>query len=96
MIQSLSSLDTRVLDAVIADFESNGRRFPILLKHYLKLGGKIAGFHHDRSFGSFDGLIIVDLLQTDIKLLKRFMGRREAEQYLAELGRTNPEHALSV
>ncbi len=96
MIQSLSSLETPVLDAVIADFESNGRRFPVLLKHYLKLGGKIAGFHHDRLFGSFDGLIIVDLLQTDRKLLKRFMGRKETEQYLTELVRTNPAQALSV
>jgi putative hemolysin len=83
MIESISILDTPVLDDIIAGFEADGRRMPILLKQYLKLGGKIAGFHHDRRFGSFDGLIVVDLLQTDPRFLKRFMGRAEAESYLA-------------
>jgi len=83
MIESLSILDTPVLDEIIADLESHARRMPVLIKQYLKLGGRIAGFHHDRRFGTFDGLIFVDLQQTDPRFLKRFMGKEEAEHYLA-------------
>lgn len=83
MIESISILDTPVLDDSIADLESHTRRMPVLIKQYLKLGGRISGFHHDRRFGTFDGLIFVDLQQTDPKFLKRFMGKEEAEHYLA-------------
>ncbi len=83
MIESISILDTPVLDEIIADLESNARRMPVLIKQYLKLGGRIAGFHHDRRFGTFDGLIFVDLQQTDPRFLKRFMGKGEAEHYLS-------------
>jgi len=45
-----------------------------LLKQYLKLGGKLFSFNIDPSFGNvLDGLIMVDLTQTDPQLLKRNM-----------------------
>ena len=72
------------LSTIISDIESNGAGVPILLKHYLKLGGKILGFNVDPSFSHVvDGLILVDLRQTDLKILQRFMGKEQAAAYLA-------------
>ena len=53
-----------------------GRSIPVLLKQYLKLGGKIIGFNVDPGFGDcLDGLILVDLMHSDPKVLSRFMGK---------------------
>jgi len=41
----------------------------------LKLGGKLLGFNVDHDFAdALDGLILVDLNQTDEKILVRYMG----------------------
>ena len=72
------------LSTIISDIESNGAGIPILLKHYLKLGGRILGFNVDPSFSNVvDGLILVDLIETDPKILERFMGKDQAAAYLA-------------
>ena len=42
--------DLDELSTIISDIESNGAGIPILLKHYLKLGGRILGFNVDPSF----------------------------------------------
>jgi hypothetical protein len=48
---------------------------PILLKQYLKLGGKLLGFNRDPNFNNvLDGLILVDLRETPQKVLQRYMG----------------------
>lgn len=57
---------------------------PVLLPHYLNLGGKLLSFNMDKSFsGVMDGLTVVDLLKSDIKTLEPYMGRQDAEDYLA-------------
>jgi putative hemolysin len=72
------------LSTIISDVESNGEGIPILLKHYLKLGGRILGFNVDPSFSNVvDGLILVDLTQTEAKILERFVGKDQAAAYLA-------------
>jgi putative hemolysin len=72
------------LATIISDIESNGAGIPILLKHYLKLGGRMLGFNVDPSFSDVvDGLILVDLTQTDTKILERFVGQDQAAAYLA-------------
>jgi putative hemolysin len=72
------------LSTIISDIESNGAGIPILLKHYLKLGGRMLGFNVDPSFSDVvDGLILVDLTQTDAKILERFVGQDQAAAYLA-------------
>ena len=54
------------LSTIISDMESNRAGIPILLKHYLKLGGRILGFNLDPSFNDVvDGLILVDLTQAE-------------------------------
>lgn len=56
---------------------------PVLLRHYLKLGGRLLAFSVDSEFSNaLDGLIVVDLTQTDRKLLERYLGRIEAEIFL--------------
>ena len=76
--------DLDELSTIISDIESNGAGIPTLLKHYLKLGGRILGFNVDPSFSHVvDALILVDLTQTDPKILGRFMGKDQAATYLA-------------
>jgi len=76
--------DLDELSTIISDMESNGAGIPTLLKHYLKWGGRILGFNVDSSFSHVvDALMLVDLTQTDAKILERFMGKDQAAAYLA-------------
>jgi putative hemolysin len=75
--------DVEELSALIADVETDRKGVPVLLKQYLKLGGELAAFHVDRRFAdALDGLIIVDLRKTDLRVLERYMGKDGAAQYL--------------
>ena len=56
----------------------------MLLKQYLKLGGKLLAFNVDQQFSNaLDGLIVVDLVKTDPRLLDRYMGRAGAAEFLS-------------
>jgi putative hemolysin len=71
------------ISELISKIENNRKGIPILLKQYLKLGGVLLGFNVDKYFNNaLDGLIMVDLCQTEIKVLQRYMGKAEAEQFL--------------
>jgi putative hemolysin len=60
----------------ISDVEEDGKGLPILLKQYAKVGGRLMGFNLDRKFSDVvDGLMIVDLRQTDPSVLERYMGK---------------------
>jgi hypothetical protein len=60
---------------------------PILLKQYLKLGGRMLGFNVDNNFNDcLDGLVLVDLYDTDQKVLRRYMGKEGASAFLASTG----------
>lgn len=75
--------DVGAMSDVVGQLESGQRGVPILLRQYLKLGGLLLGFNLDRSFGdALDGLILVDLLQTDRTILQRYMGREESREFL--------------
>lgn len=64
------------LSTLIADIETDEKGVPILLKQYLKLGGKLVSFNVDSRFAdALDGLIVVDLTRTDSRLLERYMGK---------------------
>ena len=68
--------DLDQLSQPIADVESDGKGLPILIRQYAKVGGKILGFNVDRKFSDvLDGLVVVDLRQTESSLLERYMGR---------------------
>lgn len=78
-----AGLDWNALCALVRDMEG-GRTIPILFKHYLKLGGRIATFHVDRAFGSLDAFLIIDLLESPPRMLQRFMGADGLERYYAQ------------
>ena len=73
-----------LVSKLVQEIESDGRKgIPILIKQYLKLGGRILAFNVDPDFSSVvDGLISVDLLRCDPKILARYMGADKAEAYL--------------
>jgi len=67
---------------MVAEIEDDGKRVPVLIKHYLKLNGQFIAFNLDRDFADVvDGLVVVDLLQTETKLLDRFMGMEGRKLY---------------
>ncbi len=77
MIRSLEDVSE-----LISEFESDNKGVPILLKQYLKLGGKLLGFNVDPDFSDvLDGLILVDLTKTDPKILKRYMGDKGLKSF---------------
>ena len=61
---------------LIDDIEADRKGIPVLLRQYLKLGGKLLAFNVDKDFSDcLDGLIVVDLLQADRRQLERYMGK---------------------
>jgi putative hemolysin len=78
----LPDLDT--LSDMLTQLEPDHKGVPVLLRQYLKLGGKLLGFNVDAQFGhAIDGLIMVDLPSTELKTLQRYMGKEAAVRYLA-------------
>lgn len=79
--------DLDELSGIVADIEPDGKGIPVLIKQYLKLGGKLLGFNLDPAFSNaLDGLIVVDLRQTSHSILERYLGKSEAAQFLAYKG----------
>lgn len=75
--------DIEELSALIADIETDQKGVPVLLKQYLKLGGKLLAFNLDSHFAdALDGLIVVDLTQTDARVLERYMGKEGAAGFM--------------
>ena len=82
----LSDLDE--ISALVAEIETNGQAVPILLKHYLRLGGRVLAFNVDERFSDVvDALVLVDLLQTDRRILVRYFGKPETDAFLAYHGK---------
>ncbi|HYM78099.1 MAG TPA: GNAT family N-acyltransferase [Candidatus Dormibacteraeota bacterium] len=80
MCGALRDLDE--LSEPINDVEVDGKGLPILLRQYAKIGGKLLGFNVDRKFSNvLDGLVVVDLRQTDPTVLERYMGREAAQAF---------------
>jgi len=80
--------DVDDFSALISSMEEDGKGIPILLKHYLKLKGTILSFNVDKDFSSvLDGLILVDLTETEPRLLAKYMGEDRYRKYLAHHGK---------
>ena len=76
-------VDADECSAMISTIEQDGKGFPVLLKHYLRLNGKILCFNRDPGFGNVvDGFIMVDMLDTDPRLPSRLMGKPAWADYL--------------
>jgi len=73
--EDLHQNDLNEISSWISDIEGDGKGVPILLRQYLKMGGKLLSFNVDQEFrDALDGLLVVDLTQTDPKILRRYMG----------------------
>lgn len=67
----------------VAEIEADGKGVPVLLRQYLNLGGRIIEFNVDPDFsGVVDGLILVDLVHAERRLLDRYMGHDRAGAFL--------------
>jgi putative hemolysin len=76
--------DVEDLSAPVADLEPDGKGIPILVRQYVKLGGKLLAFSVDPQFGNtLDGFVMVDLTHTSPEILARYMGKEEAQMFLA-------------
>ncbi|MBC2600658.1 lysophospholipid acyltransferase family protein [Puniceicoccus vermicola] len=66
------------VSALIAEIEPDQKGVPTLLRHYVKLNARFLSFNVDADFSDvLDGLMVVDLLETDEKTLRFFMGGEE-------------------
>ncbi len=82
--------DLDEVSALIAEIEADGKGVPILLRQYLKLGGRPLGFNVDPEFANvLDVLLLVDLRKTERRILERYMGREGAEEFLGHHTRSD-------
>jgi hypothetical protein len=76
--------DMEDLSAPIADLEPDGKGVPILVRQYVKLGGKLLAFSVDARFGNtLDGFVMINLTGTSPEILARYMGKERARQFFA-------------
>lgn len=67
--------DSKDLSELVKGIEKDGKDIPVLIKQYMKLGGRFHSFSVDQDFGNtLDGLIVVDLIKAPVKSLKQYMG----------------------
>lgn len=74
--------DIETLSTVVADLEPDGKGAPVLLRQYLKLGGRMLGFNVDPEFGNaLDCLVLVDLRKTNPRVLQKYMSPEAWERF---------------
>lgn len=80
----LRTQDIDEVESAVADVEPDAKGIPVLVRQYLRLGGRIAALHVDQHFGNtLDGLIVLDLLKADRKALERYLEPEGLAEYLA-------------
>ena len=80
--------DIEDVSRLIKQIERDSKGVPILLKQYLKLGGRLLAFSADAKFNNtLDGLIMVDLRRSDPRVLARYLGDVGAASFLAYHGK---------
>lgn len=80
------------VEELIADIETDLKGVPILLKQYLKMGGRLLGFNVDPAFSNvLDGLILVDVTKTDPRVLERYFTKEGVRSIRAYHGLSTPE-----
>jgi putative hemolysin len=79
----------------IADLEQGEKNVPVLVRHYVKLGGRVLGLSVDRKFSNvLDALIMVDLRNVPRAVLDRYMSPELAADFLKYHGRSGQPAAL--
>jgi hypothetical protein len=94
---SFSGLGKDAIDDIsllVSELEKDSKGIPTLIKHYLKLNGQFLAFNLDKAFADvIDGLIWVDLLKTEPKIVERFMGTKGALNFYSA---HDPESAIKA
>jgi putative hemolysin len=76
--------DLEDLSGPISDLEPDGKGIPILVRQYVRLGGKLLAFSVDPRFGdTLDGFVMIDLTRTAPEILARYMGKEQARSFFA-------------
>lgn len=77
------------VEELVRDIENGRQGVPILLKQYLKLNAKLVTvFNVDKEFSDvIDGLMLVDFLDVDRRILDWYFGKEEAGRFLQYYGR---------
>jgi putative hemolysin len=74
--------DLETLSALVAGVEPDGKGAPVLLRQYLRLGGRVLGFNIDPDFGnSLDCLVLVDLRRTAPRVLQKYMSTEAWDRF---------------
>ncbi len=69
---------------LVSEIENDNKGIPTLIKHYLKLNGQFLAFNLDKDFANvIDGLVWVDLLKTEEKIVERFLGAQGMRDFYA-------------
>jgi len=74
--------DVDNVSAIVQDIEGGKKGIPILLRQYLKLGGRVLAFNVDEEFSDVvDGLIAIDLRKTDARTRVKYMGEEASTAF---------------
>ena len=83
--ESVSKMDSGSdgLSELVRELEPDHKGIPVLLKQYLKMGAKLLAFNVDPDFSDVvDGLILVDLTETEPRVLEKYMGKPQYAAFL--------------
>lgn len=80
-LRTVRTLDD--VDELVLEIEKGERSVPVLVRQYLKLNAVFLGFNVDPDFSSVvDGLVMVDLLRMNRRLLRFYMGEELVDPFL--------------
>jgi len=67
------------LSEMVSEIEEDGKGIPVLMRQYMKLGGRVLACNVDPKFNmALDALLVVDLTRTDPRFLELYMGTMAA------------------
>lgn len=79
-----SATDLDEVSRLITDIDPALGGVPILIRQYIKLGGQFLGANVDPAFSHvLDALLTVDLNRTEPRVMERFMGKADAQRFMA-------------
>lgn len=75
--------DIDELSSLVSDLEPDRKGVPPLLRQYVKLGGRFAGFNLDPAFSNVvDGLVVVDLAMAERAVLASYFPAEGLQQFI--------------
>ncbi len=76
--------DARLLGSLVSELEEDGKSIPVLLRQYLRLGGRMLSFGIDKDFGStLDCFVLIDLREAPERVLRRYCGKEYVDSLRA-------------